>query len=509
MYYIFVDFSKAFDGVKHEYLWHRLISYGLHGRVLRVLRSMYNNCKSCVLCDEGITNYFDCSIGTRQGCLLSPLLFTLFINELSVYMCKTVRDNLFITENVPSAGLLMYADDVNDSADIPIALQRKLNQLEMFCKQWSMTVNLDKTNIIVFRNGGIVKRCEKWFYMGKEVKCTKHYNFLGLLISSRLSWSPAKNELATKGKKAMTQLQIVIQKLGGMSPQHAFKLFDSCVTPVLIYGSEIWGYEYSPGIERVHLLFCRYMLGVGSSTNNEAVLGECGRMPLCCYYIKKCVSYWVKILGMSHSRYPRASYEMLKKLDEAGKVTWATKIKLLLMRYGFGHVWIEQQVGNPIAFLTIFQQRLKDCYIQEWHASINESPRLRFYCNFKLRFEQELYLQSVEVFRFRKMLAKFRCSNHPLAIETGRHRNDPINSRVCLICGKRGEVVVEDETHFLLFCPAYQVLRLALLPKTFTDYPSREKAIILISSKNPRTLSQLAIYVFKAFSEREKIMQSL
>ena len=75
--------------------------------------------------------------------------------------------------------------------------------------------------------------------MGSEVMSVKHYNYLGLIISSRLSWSLAKTELAAKGKKALTQIQIVIKKHPFMSMQNAFKLFDSCVVPVLCYGAEI------------------------------------------------------------------------------------------------------------------------------------------------------------------------------------------------------------------------------------------------------------------------------
>ena len=138
---------------------------------------------------------------------------------------------------------------------------------------------------------------------------------------------------------------------------------------------KFWGVEYSPNIEKVHFRFCRYLLGLGSNVNNEAVLGECRRFPLSCTYMKRGVSNWLRLLEMDDSRYPKACYEMLRKLDEAGKVNWVTQIKQLLMRYGFANVWLEQQVGNSELFLSLFSQRLKDCYRKEWHAKINESSR--------------------------------------------------------------------------------------------------------------------------------------
>ena len=52
------------------------------------------------------------------------------------------------------------------------------------------------------------------------------------------------------------------------------------VKPILCYGSEVWGTEYSDVIESVHFNFCKYFLGVNNSVNNAVVIGECGRLPL-------------------------------------------------------------------------------------------------------------------------------------------------------------------------------------------------------------------------------------
>ena len=69
-------------------------------------------------------------------------------------------------------------------------------------------------------------------------------------------------------------------------------LFDKMITPILLYGSEIWGYEYSHVIEQVQLEYCKKILGVRGNTINCAALGECGRRPLAVHYMSKCVKYW-------------------------------------------------------------------------------------------------------------------------------------------------------------------------------------------------------------------------
>ena len=76
----FIDFSRAFDGICHNLLFHQLMKSGIHGQILKVIRSMCEQLKACVSTDNGLTEWFKCVIGTRQGCMLSPLLLALYLN---------------------------------------------------------------------------------------------------------------------------------------------------------------------------------------------------------------------------------------------------------------------------------------------------------------------------------------------------------------------------------------------------------------------------------------------
>ena len=55
-------------------------------KVLKIFKSMYSQLKSCVKVKNGLTQFFNCYIGTRQGCASSPIIFTLFINDLVSYL---------------------------------------------------------------------------------------------------------------------------------------------------------------------------------------------------------------------------------------------------------------------------------------------------------------------------------------------------------------------------------------------------------------------------------------
>ena len=87
---------------------------------------------------------------------------------------------------------------------------------------------------------------------------------------------------------------------------------------------------------------------------------------------------------MENHRYPKQAYLMLKRLDEGGKTTWASQIKSILFRFGFGYVWISQDEGNSKYLLYMFSERLKDCYFQDWLSKINQSLQAEHYKHFKV-----------------------------------------------------------------------------------------------------------------------------
>ena len=110
-YCMFVDFSKAFDTVNRNYLFYSLIKSGMHGEMLQLIREVYSVVKATVRTDEVLTYFVECKLGVRQGCMLSPRLFIIFINEFE----KMLRSSKFrgiSMRNVVEVFILMYADDI-------------------------------------------------------------------------------------------------------------------------------------------------------------------------------------------------------------------------------------------------------------------------------------------------------------------------------------------------------------------------------------------------------------
>ena len=79
------------------------------------------------------------------------------------------------------------------------------------------------------------------------------------------------------------------------------KLFDSLVSPILLYAAKVWGiYEYEH-IDKIHIKFCKNILGVRTQTPNYAVYGDLGRYPLCVIAKERSIKYWLNFLSNNTS----------------------------------------------------------------------------------------------------------------------------------------------------------------------------------------------------------------
>ena len=226
---------------------------------------------------------------------------------------------IYIDENAPNIMMLYFADDIVDGADTVGRLQYMINALENYCDKLGMHVNLTKTKIIVFRRGEILKKYEK-------LEVVSFYKYLGLMFTSKLKWTLSKKTIALQAEKAFNLLYMHNSKCGSLSVNIMLDLFDKIVLPILLYGSQIWGTDWSDVIENVHISFCKRILRVHSSTPNAAVLGI---YPLAVHYHTTCLKYWLKLLKMPNNRYLKACYLMLKNLDDRNRFTLVTSVRYM------------------------------------------------------------------------------------------------------------------------------------------------------------------------------------
>ena len=135
-----------------------------------------------------IYQFFKCLRGVKQGCLLSPLMFSVLlcflINKLAVELSKNGKHCMQLIPGAIDISMLLFADDVILLSSTPAGLHNQLNHLKIEAGRLYLTVNLDKTNILVFRMGGHLAARERWLYGNEEVKVINAYTYLGMTFTT-------------------------------------------------------------------------------------------------------------------------------------------------------------------------------------------------------------------------------------------------------------------------------------------------------------------------------------
>ena len=197
-------------------------------------------------------------------------------------------------------------------------------------------------------------RNEKWFLNREPIETVNTYKYLGIIFSSTFNMRNGVKDLALRGKRALMEVLSNLSKIGIIDPKVFFKIFDTQIQPILLYGAEIWGMHKFDQIEKVHLIACKRFLNVPPQTPTAIVYGECGRYPLFINAMCKALRYWLTLISMNEDRIPFKVYRMQMYYDNCGYITYASHIRKLLFSHGFGFVWISQTIMD-----VYFKQQLK------------------------------------------------------------------------------------------------------------------------------------------------------
>ena len=82
LYHVFVDFKKVFDRVWYAALWSTMRKYDISCKLIRVIKNLYDKATCAVLFNSSIGDWLRTTVGVRQGCLLSPTLFVIFLERI-------------------------------------------------------------------------------------------------------------------------------------------------------------------------------------------------------------------------------------------------------------------------------------------------------------------------------------------------------------------------------------------------------------------------------------------
>jgi hypothetical protein len=405
IYSCFVDFSKAFDSVPRDKMFQKLLDIGITGKFYDLIKFIYEGDQLCIKINNTITSCIKTMMGVRQGCVLSPLLFNIFMADFQRSL--SADTGVQLTEDT-RINCILWADDIILLSESEEGLNKLLEGLNAYSIENQLKVNTDKTKCMIFnKTGRLIRRN---FYLGtSRLENVKSYKYLGLIITPSGEITSALKDLRSRALKAYMALKNKLGMFFKENVDDTIKLFDALVKPILTYGSDFWGCLKLPKnnpIENLHMQFCRQVLGVQKNTTNHGVLLELGRTPLTLEAQRLSLKNWERI------RDDQGNDLVCKSLKNAyaKNLVWHETIKSILCRYGMQYRATDHDQKNVA---NAFISRAKDTYHQEAFSCIrNPDSKLRTYGLLKHTIGREEYLIQIKNTKTRQNLTRLRLSNH-------------------------------------------------------------------------------------------------
>lgn len=226
---ISIDFRKAFDTIDFHILLDKLYTYGVRGNIHKWFSDYLTNRKQFVELGAIKSPLLQIQCGVPQGSILGPILFILYINDLPLS-----------SELLP----IIYADDTNlflggrDPVGVVQSINRELIKISDWITCNRLSLNVDKTNFIVFSRTKYQDNLPPLCINGSPIRRVNSVKFLGVIIDDKLSWKDHINHIKGKVSKSIGMLSCARRNLDCITLK---RLYFAFVHPYLNYCLDVWG----------------------------------------------------------------------------------------------------------------------------------------------------------------------------------------------------------------------------------------------------------------------------
>jgi hypothetical protein len=190
-----------------------------------------------------------------------PFLFSLFINDIEQYLEDNGVESLYMINDVSfeildiylKIFLLLYADDTVLRTENVDGMQTMLNVFSEYYNTWKLQVNIAKTKVVIFSKSKVTQNT-RVMSDNKELGICESYNYLGILFNFNNNFLNAKKKLVEQAQKALYSVYYKIRNIK-IPLDLQLKMFDTLVSPILLYACEVIEFDINDNIEKVHLQF--------------------------------------------------------------------------------------------------------------------------------------------------------------------------------------------------------------------------------------------------------------
>ncbi len=179
-----------------------------------------------------------------------------------------------------------------------------------------------------------------WTLGTHNLEVTQDYVYLGVVLNCNRKFTKAIAKQINQARRASFSLIAKARKMDLPIDIH-LHLFDSCILPILLYCSEVWGFSNLQNIETFHKQYLKYILKNGSRSINNIVLGELGLFKIERYIKQRMLYFWVHIITSKCNKISHALYNKMRDLHNKGEFQsqWLSYIKSTLVELNLEYLW--------------------------------------------------------------------------------------------------------------------------------------------------------------------------
>ena len=181
--------------------------------------------------NSSLSNQINPKAGVPQSSVLSPLLFLIYVNDLSPPNHKQNSLSQFADDTAQWA----FSLNVRPAANL---LQQDLLKLAMWCAKWRIKLNPEKAKVIIFSRSILARKAELNLKLyGEPLKIYPQVKFLGIIFDSNLTFQPHFEDILERCNSRYYRLRLLANKKWRPSPATLIQIYKQCVRPIFEYGS--------------------------------------------------------------------------------------------------------------------------------------------------------------------------------------------------------------------------------------------------------------------------------
>jgi Reverse transcriptase (RNA-dependent DNA polymerase)/Endonuclease-reverse transcriptase len=231
---VFIDFKKAFDRVWHTGMFKVMQHYNIPRKLTALIQNLYSQAVSAVRFGCDISDWFHQTVGVRQGCVLSPDLFNLFLEHVLAQALETYEGGALM--NGQRVSNLRFADDIDLMGETVSDAQDILEAVHQSSKKHGLEISKEKTKVMLVAKES---RDVAINIDNQKLEQVCHFKYLGTTVTQQNSSSTDLRCRTAQALAAMSYLR-VIWRNRYISLKTKLRLLDCLVIPIALYGCETW-----------------------------------------------------------------------------------------------------------------------------------------------------------------------------------------------------------------------------------------------------------------------------